>query len=275
MPLPVLKASFAVTSEDLVRFCYKLQLDYCRALGEETQLDCGTALVNAALGRVTGGNCVVDVALSPGLSPQSGFEEVWQHFAASEATCEAWVMNPSAPAHVTMPMVEYLAARGFVPRFYDILYLPRMPISRVLEVGVTIIPARAGYRHVETLAREAATDRGEMGWVEAALLHLDDPHYDAMLAMKESKPVGFAGVLSSGELGGIQDIYVAKDFRRQGFGRTLMSRALEVCARSLFRHVLGCVEQGNIAAQSLFHQIGFERVGEYRVYVPAANQARP
>ena len=44
------------------------------------------------------------------------------------------------------------------------------------------------------------------------------------------------------DLGRIEPLYVAESSRRQGLGRTMMSRALEICARSLFKHVfLSCM----------------------------------
>ena len=54
--------------------------------------------------------------------------------------------------------------------------------------------------------------------------------------------------------------------RRQGVGRTLMSRALEICARSLVKHVMLSVEPGNVAAQALYARIGLRKIGEIVSY---------
>src|SRR5438067_1819420 len=78
--------------------------------------------------------------------------------------------------------------------------------------------------------------------VEAAMAHLDDPHYDALLALKDGQAVAKVGVLAVGEIGRIEPMFVAESSRRQGIGRAMMLRALEICARSLFKHVfLSCM----------------------------------
>src|SRR5437868_1200597 len=83
---------------------------------------------------------------------------------------------------------------------------------------------------------------------DASLLHLDDPHYDALLALKDGAAVASIGVLAVGEIGRIDEVYVAEQHRRQGLGRVMMNRVLEICARSLFKHVLLSCGADNVAA---------------------------
>ena len=49
------------------------------------------------------------------------------------------------------------------------------------------------------------------------MMHLDDPHRDALLALKDSTAVGRDGVLAVGEIGLIESLYVAKAQKK---GRT-------------------------------------------------------
>jgi ribosomal protein S18 acetylase RimI-like enzyme len=46
-----------------------------------------------------------------------------------------------------------------------------------------------------------------------------------------------------------------------------MSRVLEICVRSLYRHILLGVDPSNVAAQRLFRELGFEKVGEWVEFV--------
>ena len=94
------------------------------------------------------------------------------------------------------------------------------------------------------------------------MLHLDDSHTDALVAIRDGVATAYLAVLSIGEIGSIQELFVAEAFRRQGIGLTMMSRALEIAARSLFRHVFVGVLPGNEAAISLYRRCGFEKVGE-------------
>jgi ribosomal protein S18 acetylase RimI-like enzyme len=49
-----------------------------------------------------------------------------------------------------------------------------------------------------------------------------------------------------------------------------MSRALEICARSMFRHVMLCVACDNAAARSLYAGFGFRPIGQMVTYRRAA-----
>ena len=262
--LPVLKGAVAARQDDLVRYFHRIELEYGRHLAAaETQLECGTALVNAELITVYDANRVLDAALPAGTSAADAIAEVDEHFRAAGATCRRWIPNPSAPTESVAPLVDHLLSLSFVRRTIDILHLPRLPQAPVMEVGgLQIIPARASYRHARSLAEEDAREHMTPELADAILMHLDDPHFEALLALKDGQPVALAGVLGVGEWGGVQHLFVSEPFRRQGMGRTMMSRVLEVCVRSLYQHVLLRVRPQNAAAQALYRQLGFEKVGE-------------
>ena len=97
---------------------------------------------------------------------------------------------------------------------------------------------------------------------EAKVLHLDDSHTDALLALRGGVALGYMAVLSVGEIGAIQDLCISAPYHRQGIGRTLMSRALEICARSLFKHVFIGVAPDYAGAIALYERCGFRKFGE-------------
>jgi ribosomal protein S18 acetylase RimI-like enzyme len=263
MSLPVLKSAVTASNDDLVRYFHKIELEYSRHLAaDEAQLDCGTALSNAALNEVPEANCVFDAALPPGAAAAGAAAEVAEHFARAGSACLQWVPNPSAPPDRVTPLIEHLVGQGLSSTTLDILHLPRLPQAAVREAaGLQIIPARASFRHARALAEQDAAARGSPQWADATMLHLDDPRFDAMLALKDGQAVAIAGVLGVGEWAGVQLLFVAEPYRRQGIGRTMMSRVLEVCVRSLYRHVLLSIEPRNAAGQGPFRQLGFEKVG--------------
>ena len=78
--------------------------------------------------------------------------------------------------------------------------------------------------------------------------------------------MAYLGVLPVGEIGRIEGVYVAPEFRRRGIGRMMMGRALEICARSLFKHVFLSVDPVNEAALALYRPMGFARIGELVTY---------
>ena len=178
-----------------------------------------------------------------------------------------WEMNPSAPQERIALLISDLQQIGYVQMPHDIMYLQHMPQSPVTEVAeVRIIPARASFRHAHQLAEEIAEEYGEPQLVESNMIHLDDPHWDALVAIRDGKAVGKVGVLAVGEIGRIQHVYVSREWRGQGIGRTLMSRALEICARSLFKHVFLSCRPTNAPAIALYSGLGFHKIGEMVSY---------
>ena len=123
-------------------------------------------------------------------------------------------------------------------------------------------PRRAAFRHACALAEEAAARWNEPQVAEAQMRHLDDPHCDALLAMRDGRAVGRITVMAVGEIGRIEQVYVAGEVRRQRIGRLLIARAMEIWRCSLFRHVLLSVAADNAPAISLYGAFGFRRIGE-------------
>lgn len=268
MPLPILQTTHDPAPGDLIRLFHRTELHWCRHLGEEAALDAGVGISNPDLPKVWNANRVLDAAVPEGTSPAEAVREVDEHFAAVGVRCAQYTMNPSAPAALTSPLADHLLAAGWRVMTDDVLYLAGAPGGVVREAGgLTIIPGRASYRHSRALADEVAAAFNEPQVAEAAMLHLDDPHYDALIALKDGEAVGRVGVLAVGDVGRVEHVYVTQSWRRRGAGRTLMGRALEICARSLFRHVMLSVDPDNAPAQSLYAQLGFRKIGAIVSYL--------
>ncbi|HWP39502.1 MAG TPA: GNAT family N-acetyltransferase, partial [Tepidisphaeraceae bacterium] len=229
----------------------------------------GTMWINPQLARIRQANRMFDVALPQDMAPLQAFEAATTEYQSLNCTCWQWVMNPSATQQQTQPMIEFLLSAGYVARVTDILHLdqiPPWPQARTAE-QLTIIPARASFRHARILHEQrTAALCSEPQLADAAMLHLDDPHYDALLALKQGTAVAHVGVLAMGEIGVIQELYVAPAFREQHIGTSMMWRALEICGRSLFRHVFAGVDPDDAIAQHLLAKLGFRRVGQFIAY---------
>ena len=264
MPLPILQPGRDLSADDLVRLFHRTELHWTRHLSEEAVLECGVALTSPQLPRVFAANVVFDAALPPGGSPEAALAEADAHFAACGVRCAQWTMNPAAPRERTEPLVAHLVSAGWTTISAHILHLSGAPLARPGAVpGLTILPARASYRHARQLAEMAAAGPwGEPQLAEVAMLHLDDPHWDALIALIDGQVVAGTAVLAVGDVGRIDSVYVAPAFRRRGIGRAMMARAFDICARSLFRHVMLEVDPANAPAQALYQQLGFRKIGQ-------------
>ncbi len=267
MSLPIIQANADPTKNDLLRYYARAQLHWARHVGEETALDVGTAFTNPQLPGACYANRILDASLPEGISPEQAMTEVTAYFAAAGTRCRTWEMNPASPSRSTDPLADHLIAGGYLRDVGDVMYLKSYPTGSLREVGdLKIIPGRASFKHVRALAEESAARWNAPDLAEAKMLHLDDSHTDALVALRNGIAVGYMAVLSVGEIGAIQDLYVAAAYRRQGIGRTLMSRALEICARSLFKHAFIGVAPDNAAAITLYERCGFQKVGETITY---------
>jgi ribosomal protein S18 acetylase RimI-like enzyme len=268
MSLPILPSHRSVSTEDLIRHFYHLETDWGRQVAaDEAPLDVGIAMTNRELAQVSDANQVVDAAIPEGGKPQSAAAEAEAHFAAQGSAVLKWVMNPSLPAARTQPLAEHVAANGFHARGYDIYYLAGQPAAAITEVaGLTIIPARASFKHTRALAEEAAAYFKFAQLADSIVLHIEDPQTDALLALRAGVPAAYVSILNRGEIGYVSELFVSEKFRNQGVGRTMMSRTIEVCARALHRHVFIGVDATNASAIHLYEQFGFRRIGVFSFY---------
>ena len=272
MPLPILSNP---VESDLVRLFHRMTLHFTQHLGETTELDYGTAVANPMLANVYDANVLLDAALPEGVSPEQAVAEVNQHYLSVGTVCRTWVMNPSLAKDRTEPLAGYLVDHGAQLATNDILYLQGRPTGTIREQpGLTIIPARASYKHARLLSEIANAGWGEPQMVEAHLQHLDDPHWDALLALRDGEVVAGAGVLSVGDAGMIENVFVVPSMRRLGIGLTMMSRALEICARSLFKHVMLSCLPDNVGAQTMYARLGFKKIGTFTAYCPGGAPTR-
>jgi GNAT superfamily N-acetyltransferase len=269
MPLPILNHPTSPGGEDLLRFYDHTQKLWSEHLAEAVQLDVGTAYANVELPGVDDANRILDAALPDGMTAAAAVKAAHESYLGRGGRCMAWVMNPSAPFQQNRPLIEYLLESGFAHRRAAVMYLKKanaqVPPS---PVRLQIIPARASFRHVRVLAEEFAAQRRVPQLADAVLLHLDDPHWDSFLALDGTIPVGMAGVMTAGNVGRIDQVFVSESYRRRGAGKLLISRVLETCARSLLKHVMLGVSEDNLPAISLYQKFGFARIGAESSYHP-------
>lgn len=266
MSLPIL--SSRSMPETLLRLFHQACGRMAHHIAEAEQLDVGTAYTNPELPLVHDANHVRDAALPEGMSPADALAQVDAFFEPEGVRCAYWVMNPSAPAAAREPLIEHLLAGGHTALALDVLSLDRIALpAAVAPADLKIIPARASFAHSRALFEIVCQESAYPAQVaDAAMMHLDDPQWDALLALKGGEPAAFAGVLAFGELGLIEDVYVAPAFRRQGLARLMMIRILDICARSLFKHIMLSVLASNAPAQALYAGLGFKKIGEMTQY---------
>lgn len=267
MHLPVLPTPMPEPDrQDLLRLFLRTQLHWGQSLGEETALDVGTAIVNGELSEMAEANFVIQAALAEDQTPKQAVASVEAHFASKASRCGRWIMNIGSPSQSVDPLAEYLLGHGYHRQRMRVVHLAGAPGQIKEAGGLKIIPGRASYRHFHQLAEAAGDEAGCDQLSELFMLHMEDPNFDSVIALDGTNAVATAGVLSVGDIGRIDQLYVHPAHRRRGLGRTMMSRVLESCARSTFRHVMAALKPEEQPAGALFASLGFTTVGEIPVY---------
>jgi ribosomal protein S18 acetylase RimI-like enzyme len=275
MPLPILNSRQEPSQSDLIRLFYKTETLWVEHVAEGEPLEMGTAYSNPSLGEVHEANLMREVALNDDVSPQQAFEEVEAYYRSKATPCYYWSFNPSITTEAARPMVELLLLRGYQAIQSDIMALGRVAPPPIEEMAdVKIIPARASFKHTRQLFEEDAADKTPQ-LAEANMMHLDDPHWDSLLAIKDGQPLAHMGVLAVGEIGRIESVYVAKAHRGKGLATLMMGRVLEICARSLFKHVMLSVLPQNAVAIGLYQRFGFRKIGQITNYLRPGIQIKP
>lgn len=263
MPLPILPD--VPGPADLLRLFHQTELQWARQIAQEATLEYGSAIFNADAPHLADANALHDMALPAGMAAQQVLNAAEAFYADQGTRLEACVINPAAPADDQTALSRELAQRGWRQRSFDVMHTsePRLPDQPAVE-GLKIIPARASFRHARTLVEQATAEEGLSGIADVLMLRYDDPHYDALIAIRDSRAVAHVGVLAVGEIGRIDDLYVAPEARRQGIGRVMVYRAIDICLRSVFRHVMLSVAPDNQPAIGMYQRCGLACIGRFK-----------
>ncbi|MGW5333698.1 ribosomal protein S18-alanine N-acetyltransferase [Streptomyces sp. BK022] len=130
-------------------------------------------------------------------------------------------------------------------------------IDRVLELEKDLFP-------------EDAWSRG-MFWSELAHARGDGATRRYLVAEDDGRLVGYAGLASSGDLGDVQTIAVARDQQGTGLGARLLTELLRAATAFECAEVMLECRVDNTRAQKLYERFGFAPIGFRRGYYQPGN----
>ncbi|MFJ5776694.1 ribosomal protein S18-alanine N-acetyltransferase [Streptomyces sp. NPDC093094] len=117
---------------------------------------------------------------------------------------------------------------------------------------------------------EDAWSRG-MFWSELAHARGPGSTRRYLVAELDGRLVGYAGLASSGELGDVQTIAVARDQWGTGLGARLLTELLRAATAFECAEVMLECRVDNVRAQRLYERFGFEPIGFRRGYYQPGN----
>lgn len=87
-----------------------------------------------------------------------------------------------------------------------------------------------------------------------------------LVAVADAEVLGYAVMLSAADEAEIANLAVARNARRRGVGRELLVAVLEGARGTGVKSVFLEVRVSNVAAQALYHSMGFREVGRRKHY---------
>lgn len=241
-------------SPDVAKLFHQMQRRWSEHLIDALADDLGSLYCSTEFPDCPTANRLLDAALPSGLSPERATADLAERFPSG---CLEICPNPHAGVEQTRPWAEYLLRNGWTDASVTIYRAGRLPNTiSPSPADVRIIPARASYRHTEQLF-------AQYPHADAMMRHLDDPHYDLLIALRNDRAIASAGVLSGGETALIEQVCLTPEVD-DATTDALMSRLMQSCIRANFRHVLA----GQCDAVSLLTRWGFRPAGHFEALRP-------
>lgn len=200
--------------------------------------------------------------------------EVESFYASMGLECRRWVAGVGTSA---ARLEALLGPQGFLrieSRCY-VLASPPAGGNVASAQTVRILSARAMRRAYRAVLAEECDELTGTGCARSAvrLEHLDDPSYDAFVAVVGGRAAGAVALHQVGEIGRIRDLYVCPAHRRQGIARGLVRYAIQTAVRWRLRPICTLAQADVAGLDPLLRGTGFSPDGTLIEFVqPAARR---
>ncbi len=202
-----------------------------------------------------------EVVLDDDMPLDTIYQQAQSWFDAQQLVCQRW-----APAmeQETDKLATFLVDKGFSPQTYSAMQLTQWGELGVAE-NVRIIPARALrmiFRELVLNEMEDEPTDDAATRVQAEESRMDDPAYDAFVAMIDNRAVGRCSLYQVGDIACIMDFHVSHNQESPAGETALLAHVLALAKRLALRNICTQVESGNCKLD-LLHRAGFEAQGEF------------
>ncbi len=259
--LPVFQGGPAASPDEILRLSLRAEEIFDATLGERINLDFAAAILSDEFPDVPAANQLRDITIPPDRPLDDLIAEAESLFTNRSRRCHAWIF---ADAHVPPQIRPLLENRGYSHAAGKLLRCT-IPPQLHERKDLTIIPGRASFEKLADLFESAhrfKTDSARMQFRLATTRRLDDTRVDNLLALDGTTPVGTLYFITTGQLGFITQFFVHPNHHRKQIGSTLITRALELAARSRVRNVTLFCDADNQPAQTFYQNAGFTVAAE-------------
>jgi GNAT superfamily N-acetyltransferase len=226
-------------------------------VSQRETIDCGYAYTSTVFPRIPLCNFMGEVLIdNAAVDPYAAVE---RYYGQRGLTCSRWI--PSAEQDPG-PVGVLLAPHGFVRRETITMALPADARGSA-EERFKMLGARAMRNAYTRVIRERSAAFPDLSddLTAVQLERLNDPQYDAFVAMVGDDPVGVGALFQAGDIGRVCDVYVVEAHRRRGIGQAIFGYLLMTARRWALRPICAAVDAANLAGRRLLAKAGFEEGG--------------
>ena len=126
---------------------------------------------------------------------------------------------------------------------------------------------------LDSIADNLQTDYDDFWNYNVFKSELENKNSKYIVAKKNNKIVGFAGILITIDIAHITNIVVKKDLRKEGIGTILLQELIKISKKMKMNELTLEVNELNSAAINLYKKFGFEQVGLRKNYYRTGDNA--
>ena len=126
---------------------------------------------------------------------------------------------------------------------------------------------------LDSIADNLQTDYDDFWNYNVFKSELENKNSKYIVAKKNNKIVGFAGILITIDIAHITNIVVKKDLRKEGIGTILLQELIKISKKMKMNELTLEVNELNSAAIKLYKKFGFEQVGLRKNYYRTGDNA--
>lgn len=233
----------------------------CGQLCEKQTLDYGIAYYSEPFADLAEANQFREVVIeNPALMPEA-LAQTQRCFQEKGLRCDRWAPAVDQPIE---PLSSFLIDSGFHECRFTAMTLTRW-VEWEADPCVRVLPARAmrtAYRATFIEADSPRSSKARKSLADAYEQRLDDPPFDAFVAMVSGQPAGRCTLFQIGDIARVMDLVVRPAFASRGVDRALLAHVLTLAKRLTMRHICLQVPIKQRTRRDWLETAGFAADGE-------------
>jgi len=234
---------------------------YCLQLCDKQTLDYGICYYATDFPPLPQANQFREVVVDDDVALAMVYEQAEAWFAECKLTCHRWAPAYGQPID---RLAAFLHEKGFARQTYHAMQLTQWGALDVPE-NVRIIPARAmrkAFREMVLHEPDSEHSGDPALHVQATESRMDDPAYDAFIAMMDHEAIGRCSLYQVGDIACVMDFDVADIPDASVVEPALLTHVLTLAKRLALRTICTQLEV-NSPKIELLKRAGFEVQGEF------------